>query len=60
MIALPGGRWLLLELKSEKGRLRSEQRALGRQFMYLGHEIYVVKSFKRFLEIAGEINGKKS
>jgi hypothetical protein len=53
VLALPGGRAVFLELKSESGKLRNEQKQLQRMFLFLKHEWYQVRSFKRFLEIAG-------
>ena len=53
---MPEGRVVFLELKSEKGELRKEQRELANQFRYLGHEIHKVKSWKQFKEI---VEGKK-
>ena len=58
MILLPGGRCLLVELKSEKGRLRTEQQAVRRQCSYLGHVIHVIRSYKRFLEVVKEGKGE--
>ena len=43
---------LFLELKSAKGKLRKEQKALKMQAEWLGHTIHKVKSYKGFLEIA--------
>jgi len=48
---LPKSRLILVELKAAGGKLRAEQQALKRQLMYLGFEVYVVKSYKRFVEI---------
>lgn len=45
------GRVVFIELKSGKGRLSEEQKQLRIQFMYLGHEIYECRSWKRFEEI---------
>lgn len=53
-IAMPGGRTLWLELKAEKGVVKEDQRAIHLQLMALGHEVHVVKSYRRFLEI---VNG---
>jgi len=50
-LILKNGRVLWVELKSSKGRLSIEQKAMRLQFMHLGHEIHEVRSFKRFLEI---------
>ena len=48
---LPKSRLILVELKAAGGKLRAEQQALKRQLMYLGFKVYVVKSYKRFVEI---------
>lgn len=42
---------ILIEFKSATGKLRAEQQALRRQFMFLGHEVHVCRSYKRFIEI---------
>ena len=51
IIFLPEGRVTLIELKAGTAKLRMEQEALHRQMLYLGHEIHVVRSFGKFLEI---------
>jgi hypothetical protein len=51
VLTLPEGRVVFLELKAEGGKLRSEQKRLQRMFLFLRHEWYQVRSFKRFLEI---------
>lgn len=48
---LPGGRHVLIELKSKRGKLRPEQKQLRLKFVYLKHEYYKVKSWKHFLAI---------
>jgi len=50
-VFLPGGTMALIELKAAGGRLRTEQQALRRQMMYLGHTVHVVRSYKRFLDV---------
>lgn len=50
-IAMPGGRTLWIETKAEKGVVKEDQRAIHLQLMALGHEVHVVKSYRRFLEI---------
>jgi hypothetical protein len=49
----PEGKLSLIELKAAGGKLRKEQEALKRQFMFLGHEIHITRSFKRFVELVG-------
>jgi hypothetical protein len=44
-------RVLFIELKSKRGRLTPEQKNTKIKFLNHGHEIYEVRSFKRFLEI---------
>jgi hypothetical protein len=51
VIFKPDGAVKLVELKAASGRLRREQEAMKRQFMFLGHEIRVVRSFRRFVEV---------
>lgn len=50
-LALPMKRTLWIELKAEKGELRKAQNDLRIMFLALGHEWYLVRSYKRFLEI---------
>lgn len=47
------GRVVWIELKACKGRLSAEQKEMRIRFMHLGHKIHEVRSWKRFLEIAG-------
>ena len=54
IILAPGGRVLLIELKGEKGVLRKEQQQLRLMAYRLGHTVYVIRSFKRFLEVIKE------
>lgn len=49
----PDGVVKLVELKAAGGKLRKEQEFLRRQFMFLGHTIDVVRSFRRFVEVVG-------
>ena len=50
-IVMEDSKVLFVELKSAGGKLRKEQQHLKQVFHWLKHEIHVVKSFKRFLEI---------
>jgi hypothetical protein len=52
VIALPGGRTLWVECKTRSGRLTKEQKREIMMLQTLGHEVYVVRSFRRFLELA--------
>ena len=51
IIFMPRGRVILIELKSAKGVFRNEQQQLARQFMYLKHRYFKVRSFTKFIEI---------
>ena len=50
-LALPLGRVIFLELKERKGVLRDKQRLVFNMLKQLGHEVYIVKSFKAYLKI---------
>ena len=50
-IFLPGGKIVLIELKSSAGKLRKEQQELRRLLGWNDHMVYVAKSFKRDVEI---------
>ncbi len=52
-IVMPGSRVLWIEDKTKSGRPSPEQIHLHLVFRALGHEVHVVRSFKRFLEIVG-------
>jgi len=54
IIFMPGGHVVLIELKSAKGVFRKEQQDLARQFMYLKHRYFKVRSFTRFLKVMEE------
>ncbi len=50
-IVMEAGRVLFVELKSADGKLRKEQQHQRQVFLWLKHEIHLVRSFKRFLEV---------
>lgn len=56
MILLPEGRVLWIELKSEKGSLREDQKKLMLKWAFLGHKYNKVRSFKQFLTLAAKEN----
>ncbi|HDO36667.1 MAG TPA: hypothetical protein ENH07_10305 [Nitrospirae bacterium] len=51
LIFLPGGKVVLIELKSSAGKLRKEQYALRRLLGWNDHMVYIARSFKRVVEI---------
>ena len=51
VLSLPKGRTIYLELKSKKGIWKNKQIDHALMLGQLGHEYYVVRTFKRFLEI---------
>jgi len=56
-IYLPKGRHVVIELKAKGEKLTTEQKETYQKIMFLGHEIYECKSWKRFLQIVcGEKN----
>jgi hypothetical protein len=50
-IYLTAGRHVVIELKVKGNKMSPEQLETFRKIQFLEHEIYQVKSFKRFLEI---------
>ncbi len=50
-LCLPNGRVIFIELKGGKGVLKDKQRLMLAMMKILGHEVCIIKSFKRFLEI---------
>jgi len=50
-IFLPGGKIVLIELKSESGTFRKEQKEKRLILEYLGHHVFQARSFKRVVEI---------
>lgn len=51
VLSLPYGHTLYLELKAAKGIWKEKQQLIAGQLNQLGHQYFVVRSFKRFLEI---------
>jgi hypothetical protein len=54
IIFLPKGRVLLVELKSEKGKLSDDQKRVFPELEAKGHLIFIVRSFEAFKELIGE------
>lgn len=50
----PEGQVRLIELKAGNRKLRKEQEQLRRQFNWLGYEVHICRSYKRFIEIIEE------
>lgn len=57
-LCLPSGRVVFIELKGGKGVLKDKQRLMLAMMKILGHEVYIVKSFKRYLQIITERKGE--
>ena len=53
-IFMPKGRLVLIELKSAGRKLRTEQQEFKCMLMWLGFNIHVVRSYRKFLEIMKE------
>jgi hypothetical protein len=51
--AMPYGMTLWIELKAAKGRLSEDQKLFRLKLVRLDHLFYEIRSFKRFLQIAG-------
>jgi len=51
--AMPFGVTLWIELKSKTGRLSVEQKIFQLKLLRLDHLFFEIRSFKKFLEIAG-------
>lgn len=52
LILCPGGKQLLVEAKSRKGKLSPAQQAIKHHAGMLGHTVHVVRSFEEFIQIA--------
>ena len=54
VLALPKGRTVYIELKRQKdSKTYPEQKQMKLMLMQLGHEIYICKTWKKFIEIVG-------
>ena len=53
-IYLPKARHVVIEYKVTGNKMSDEQKETFQKIMFLGHEIYEVRSFRRFLEIMGK------
>jgi len=53
-IYLPKGRHVVIEFKVVGNKMSDEQKETYRKILFLGHEIYEVRSYKKFLQIMGE------
>lgn len=51
VIAMPSGRSVWVEAKAKAGKLSTAQLAWQAMLKAVGHEAYVVRSFREFLEI---------
>jgi len=50
-IYLAKGRHVVIEFKARRKSMTEEQKETYRKLLFLGHEIYEVRSYKRFLQI---------
>jgi len=48
---LPEGRVVVIELKAKEGRPTKEQTHMLRLLKYHKHEVYLIRAYKRFLEV---------
>jgi len=51
VLSLPYGHTLYLELKAARGIWKEKQQLIAGQLNQLGHQYFVVRSYKKFLEI---------
>ena len=54
VILQDGGRFLLAEAKTAKGKLSTDQLGFQMKAERLGHKVNVVRSLSQFLQICGE------
>jgi RecB family endonuclease NucS len=54
---LPEGRTVIIELKAERGKPTPEQTQMLRMLKYLKHEVYIIRAYKRFIEVMKEHGG---
>ena len=55
-IYLPKGRHVVVEFKAKGNKMSDEQKETYRKILFLGHEIYEVRSFKKFISIMMKSN----
>lgn len=55
VLSLPLGITLYLEIKAQKGVWRKEQQLMAMQWRQLGHQYYVLKTLKGFLELIDRV-----
>ena len=55
-IYLPQGRHVVIEFKVNRNPMTDEQKDTYRKILFLGHEIYEVRSFKKFISIMMKSN----
>ena len=51
VIALYNGNTIWVELKKAKGRMSEDQKKVFQRLLYLGHDYYIITSFKQFIRI---------
>jgi len=59
LIYLPKGRHLMIELKTESGKLSNAQKNIHAQLESLGHQVLIIRSFEEFKKIIKKEMGVK-
>ena len=54
VLCCPNGIVLFLELKSKSGRLSKDQESMRLKFLFLKHNWYEVRSYKKFIDIINQ------
>lgn len=57
VLSLPLGITLYLEIKAQEGIWRKDQQLMAMQWRHLGHQYFVLKSWKGFLELIDRVLG---